>query len=188
MRPFLLAAAAVLLVAGPAFAAAPPAWVVDRSASKVGFTGSMSGQAFSGRFTRFDAHIAFDPKNLPAAQVVATIDTGSAASCDASRDEALPTPDWFSVKAFPRAVFKSKRIAATGPGYYVADGDLTIRNVTRPVSLPFALTITGDTAKMTGALQLDRSAFGVGQGQFKGGDTVALKVGVDVVITAKRGK
>ena len=148
----------------------------------------MSGQGFAGRFTRFDAQIAFDPANLPASQVTASIDTGSAVSGDASRDEALPTPDWFSVKAFPRAVFKSRRIAAAGPGRYVADGDLTIRNVTRPVSLPFALTITGDVAKMTGSLSLDRSAFGVGQGQFKGGDTVALKVGVDVAITAKRGK
>ncbi len=183
-----LLAAALLLAATPALAAAPPAWVVDKGASKVGFSGAMSGQGFSGRFTRFDAQIAFDPANLPASQVTAVIDTGSAVSGDASRDEALPTPDWFSVKAFPRALFKSKRIAAAGPGRYVADGDLTIRNVTRPVSLPFALTITGEVAKMTGSLSLDRSAFGVGQGQFKGGDTVALKVGVDVAITAKRAK
>ena len=187
MRTALIAAA-LLLTAAPAIAAAPPAWVVDKGASKVGFTGSMSGQGFAGRFTRFDAQIAFDPANLPASHVTATIDTGSAASGDASRDEALPTPDWFSVKVFPRAVFKSKAFKATGPGRYAVDGDLTIRNVTRPVTLPFALIITGDTAKMTGAMQLDRSAFGVGQGQFKGGDTVALKVGVDVAITAKRAK
>ena len=100
----------------------------------------------------------------------------------------MPTGDWFSVKAFPRATFTSRRITAAGPGRYLAQGDLTIRNVTRPVTLPFTLAIKGDVARMQGSAPLDRSAFGVGQGQFKAGDTVALKVQVDVAITAKRAR
>ena len=39
---------------------------------------------------------------------------------------------------------------------------------------------------MSGSLSLDRSVFGVGQGQFKDGDTVALEVKVNVAVTAKR--
>jgi len=181
-----MAAAGLALVALPAVAAPVPTWSIDKAASRLGFTGAMSGQAFNGGFGRWDAQIAFDPANLAASHVTAVIDTASAKTGDQSRDEAMPTADWFSVKAFPRATFVSHKIVAAGPGRYVAQGDLTIRNVTRPVSLPFTLAINGPTAKMTGSLPIDRSVFGVGQGQFKGGDTVALKVQVNISIAAKR--
>ena len=184
----LLAAAVVLaLSAGPSWAAAP-AWRADMAASKLGFTGAMNGQSFNGAFGRWDAQIAFDPRDLATSRVVATIDMNSARTGDQTRDEALPTADWFSAKAFPKATFASRKIAAAGPGRYIAQGDLTIRGVTRPVTLPFALTITGDTAKMTGSVTLDRSAFGVGQGQWKGGEPVSLKVQVNVVVVARRAR
>ncbi|HKR88795.1 MAG TPA: YceI family protein [Phenylobacterium sp.] len=187
MRPFAIAiaAAAVVASAGQASAAAP-AWRADMAASRLGFTGAMNGQAFKGAFGRWDAQIAFDPKDLAGSHVTATIDMASARTGDRTRDEALPTADWFSAKAYPKASFVSRKITAAGPGRYVAQGDLTVRGVTRPVSLPFTLTITGDAAKMTGSVVLDRSAFGVGQGQWKGGEPVSLKVQVDVAITARR--
>ncbi len=179
-------AAALTLFAVPAIAAPVPTWTVDKGASHIGFQGAMNGQAFTGGFSRWDAKIAFDPNNPTASKVTAVIDTGSAKTGDETRDEALPTDDWFSIKAFPRATFVTRKITAAGPGHYVAQGDLTIRNATHPVTLPFTLVITGDTAKMSGSLPLDRSAFDVGEGQFKTGDTVALKVQVNIAITAKR--
>ena len=187
MRTTLLALAFAFGAAAVA-QAATPIWIVEKGASRLGFTGAMNGSAFKGAFSRWDAQIAFDPANLPASAVTVSVDPASAASGDPSRDEALPTGDWFSVKAFPRAVFKSRRITAAGPGRYVAEGDLTLRNVTKPVSLPFTLAITGDMAKMTGSTTIDRSVFGVGQGQWKTGDAVALKVSIDVAVTAKRAK
>jgi polyisoprenoid-binding protein YceI len=190
MRLLAVAAAVLVLPAGALSAgrafAATAAWRIDTAASRLTFTGAMNGQSFTGGFSRWDAQIAFDPKNLAATHVVATIDMGSARTGDQTRDEALPTADWFSVRAFPKATFVSRTITAAAPGRYVARGDLTIRGVTRPATLPFALTITGDTARMTGTVTLDRSAFGVGQGQWKSGEPVALKVQVNVAITAKR--
>jgi polyisoprenoid-binding protein YceI len=188
MRSLVLGRLAVVylvFVTLPA-AAAPASWTVDKGASHLGFTAAMSGQPFSGNFGRWNAQIVFDPNNLGASHVTATIDMASAKTDDQTRDEALPTEDWFAVNVFPRATFVSHEIAVVGPDRYVAQGDLTIRNVTRPVSLPFTLVIEEDTAKMSGSLSLDRRAFGVGQGQFKGGDTVALEVQVNVAITAKR--
>ena len=183
----LLAAGLALLLASPAWAA-PAHWVVDRSASRIGFGGAMSGQPFAGTFGRWNADIAFDPADLAGSKVTAVIDTGSARTGDQTRDEALPTEDWFSAKVFPRATFTTRRITAAGPGRYLAQGDLTIRNVTRPVVLPFTLAIQGDTARMQGYAPLDRSVFGVGLGQFKTGDTVALKVQVNIAVTARRAR
>jgi polyisoprenoid-binding protein YceI len=188
MRPLIIGWSAVvyLLLATFPAAATPASWTVDKGASHLGFTGAMSGQPFSGNFGSWNSEIVFDPNDLGASHVTATIDMASAKTDDQTRDEALPTEDWFAVSAFPRATFASHEITATGPDHYVAKGNLTIRNFTRSVSLPFTLVIQGDTAKMSGSLSLDRSAFGVGEGQFKGGDTVALEVQVNIAITARR--
>ena len=69
---------------------------------------------------------------------------------------------------------------AGGPGRYVAAGVLTIRGVAKPLTLPFTLAITGAAAKMNAAVQLNRLAFGVGQGEWKATDTVPAGVTVNV--------
>jgi polyisoprenoid-binding protein YceI len=192
MRAFALVAVAASLAA-PAYAAprAPAAkaaagWVVDKSASRLGFVAAMNGQAINGAFQRWDARIVFDPAQLGASSVFATIDTASSVTGDQTRDESLPTPDWFASKAFPQASFTSHRFVALGGGRYQVQGDLRIRNVVRPVVLPFTLVITGDTAKMNGSVDIDRTVFGVGQGQFKGTEAVAGKVQVTINLTAHR--
>ena len=177
-----------LVLAAPAWAApAAPTWVVDKAASKIGFSGAMSGQPFYGALRRWDATIRFDPKALATSSINVQIDTRSAATGDPSRDEALPSADWFSAAAFPRATFAANQFKDLGAGRYQAIGSLTLRGVTRPVTLPFTLDVQGEVATMQGALTLDRRAFGVGQGQFASGDTVAAAVRVNVSIRAKRG-
>ena len=185
MRPSILVALAALSLT-PAVSWASPNWIVDRGASKLGFSSSFSGEAFAGSFAVWDAQITFDPKNLPGSIVMATVEVGSARTGDPSRDEALPTSDWFSAKVYPKATFTSRSIVATGPGRYVANGVLSIRNVSRNVSLPFTLSIAGDTAKMAASVPVDRGAFGVGQAQWKSGESVPLTVQVNINVTARR--
>lgn len=170
----------------PAAAAAVPAWSVDKAQSRIGWRATVMGQAVDGQFQRYDADIRFDPKRLGQSQATLSIDVASASSGDRERDTLLPSADWFDAKAFPRATFRTRGFKDLGGGRYQAVGDLTIRNVTRPVVLPFTLSIAGDTAKMSGALPIDRGAFGVGQGQFKGPETVAPTVQVTLTVVAKR--
>jgi polyisoprenoid-binding protein YceI len=178
--------AAIALIAAPAFAAPAPSWTVDKARSQVAFVASMSGQAINGSFRRFDARIAFDPANLAGSSVTAVIDTASAATGDASRDQSLPAPDWFAVKAFPRATFASRSFKSLGGNRYQAAGTLTIRGVARPVALPFQLVIAGNVAQMRGTVTIDRRWFGVGQGQFASPDPVAAAVKVNIAITARK--
>lgn len=201
MRMIAVAVAA-LLITGPVVAAhkeapvaAKPAsakeaalWVVDKPASRLGFVGAMNAQAFTGTFRRWDAHIQFDPKALATSNVTAVIDTGSASTGDQTRDEALPTADWFAAQTFPRAIFSASQFKALGGGRYQAIGTLAIRNVRRPVVLPFTLAIKDDRATMHGVLTVDRRIFGVGQGQFATGDTVATNVKIEVSLSATRAK
>jgi polyisoprenoid-binding protein YceI len=173
-----------LLLAAPAFAA-PPTWAVDPS-SKLTFQGAMNGQAFNGTFKRWSAQIVFDPKALAASKVVVTVNVASGATGDADRDQAIPTDDWFAAGKFAQATFVTRDFRDLGAGKYAADGDLTIRGVKMPVTLPFTLVISGDTARMNGAVVLNRTAFGVGQGQWKTGEVVDTKVTVNVALTAHR--
>jgi polyisoprenoid-binding protein YceI len=181
---FLLATALALT---PVLAmAAPATWVVDKAASRLTFTSTVSGQAFTGRFARWDAAIHFDPKDPAHSDVTATIDVTSAATGSGDRDAELPDQDWFWTSHFPRASYVAHGFQAAGPGRYVAVGVLTIRGVAKPLNLPFALAINGAAAHMTGAIALNRLAFGVGQGEWAATDTVPANVTVNVDLTARR--
>jgi cytochrome b561/polyisoprenoid-binding protein YceI len=154
--------------------------------STLGFTTAWSGQAVQGRFDRWRADILFGPEALDRSSVTVTIDVGSAKTGDAQRDEVLPSGDWFDAAAHPQAVFAAKRFEKTGTDHYVAHGTLELRGVKRPLDLPFKLTIAGDQATVSGAASLDRTAFGVGQGEFAATDQIPGKVAVRVQLTARR--
>ncbi|MDP1739228.1 MAG: YceI family protein [Caulobacter sp.] len=187
MRPFApLFAVAVIATASQAWAAPAPAWTVDKGASKVAFASSFDGGAFTGAFRRWDAAIRFDPANLAGSSAVVTFDMASAVTGDASRDEALPTDPWFAAARFPKATFRAASFKALGGNRYQAVGDLTIRGVTKPLTLPFTLVITGDVAKMNASVALNRLAFGVGQDEWKTTEAVPGTVTVTISLTARR--
>lgn len=180
LLPFAMAA-----IAAPAVAAPAPLWTVEHPGSRIAFVALMNGQTINGGFRRFDARIAFDQANLAGSSVRAVIDMASAVTGDQTRDEALPSDDWFSARVFPRATFTSTGFRALGGNRYVAAGTLTIRGKARPVTLPFQLAISGNKAQMRGSLTIDRRWFGVGQGQFAGTEAVAANVRIDVAINAR---
>ena len=186
MKAILLTA--ILLAAVPAMAAAAPvpAWAVDKASSRLGFTSSFSGEAFSGAFRRWDADIRFDPKNLAGSSVTATIDTASAATGDADRDKSLPGDPFFAAAKFPKAAFAARSFQDLGGGRYQAVGVLTIRGVSKPLTLPFTLAITGAAAKMNASIAINRLAFGVGQGEWKAVEAIPAAVTVTIAINARR--
>ncbi len=180
----LLGFLAAVMMAVPALAA--PSWTVDKAASRLGFVSSMNGEAFEGSFGRYDAKINFDPKDLKSSKAVIVIDVASAVTGDQTRDESLPTKDWFWAEKFPRATFVSTGFTDLGGGRYQAAGKLTLREVSRPIVLPFTLVVSGDTAKMTSAIVVNRLVFGVGQGQWKTEEAIPARVTVRINLTAKK--
>jgi polyisoprenoid-binding protein YceI len=184
----MMAAPAALCFAAPALAAPTSAnWQVNKPASHLAFVATVMNQRVNGQFHRWDAQIQFDPQALAQSRVTVTIDMASAATGDATRDQSLPTADWFNAAAMPRATFTASHFQSLGNDRYQAQGELTMRGVRRPAVLPFTLKINGNTAQMQGSLTLSRLDYGVGQGQWKGTDTVAANVQVNVVVTAVRG-
>lgn len=186
MKPSIVLLAG-LLGLGLATSAHAASWTVDPAKSKLGFTGSQSGTPFSGRFKTWTATIDFDPANPGAAHVGATIDVASATTDDPQKDEAMPQADWFDASNFAKATFEATGFTSKGGTSFETTGKLTLRGVSKDVTLPFELTIEGNQAHAVGRTKLVRTDFGVGQGSWSNGDMVALDVTVDLdlVATAK---
>jgi cytochrome b561/polyisoprenoid-binding protein YceI len=150
-----------------------PAWTIG-TGSSIGFKSSWSGSAINGGFKDWTAEIRF------------SLDTGSVFADYNEAGTQLPTELWFDAPKFPRAVFTADKFESLGGDRYRATGTLSIKGVSQPLSFPFTLKIAGNDAVMEGAFELDRTAFGVGAGEYSGTDTIPAAVAVTVKLNAKR--
>jgi cytochrome b561/polyisoprenoid-binding protein YceI len=176
----------VTVVAPPEEAAAEPAvWTVNRGSS-LAFSSSWGGAPINGRFDRWTADIRFSPDALARSKVSVSIDLASVVTGDAQRDQSMGGADWFDVANHPKATFTATRFEKTSEDRYVAHGQLTLRGVSRPQRLPFTLKIEGDKARVSGVTSLDRTAFGVGQGEWKSTDQIPAAVKVSIELSATR--
>ena len=173
------------VVAAPAPLAEPVAWRV-LSGSSLNFATAWSGEAVAGRFDRWTADILFSPDALDRSRVKVSIDLASVKSGDEQRDASLPSADWFDVGAHPKAIFTAERFTRVGEGRFIAHGRLSLRGVSRPLDLPFRLKIVGDRAEVSGVTSLDRTVFGVGQGEWANTDQIPAKVTIRVALKARR--
>ena len=186
MKTLHLCLALALSAALPAAAvpAASAEWAVEPAKSAIAFSGVQVGTPFSGRFARFEAQVDFDPAKPESGHATVLVDLASARTGDVQRDTTLPQKDWFDVTSASHARFAASRFVDKGRGDYEAVGDLTIRGVSRPLTLPFHLTLDRDQAHATGHVGLVRTDFGIGQGAWASGQWVALEVGVDIDLVA----
>lgn len=90
---------------------------------------------YYGRFDRLSGTMNFDAAEPEKSTVAITIDTGSVDTPSPQLNTTLSGPDVFDAAKFPRATFTSTSIVRTGPRTGKVTGDLTIRNVTKPVTL-----------------------------------------------------
>ncbi|MEO1656430.1 MAG: YceI family protein [Pseudomonadota bacterium] len=160
--------------------ASAAAWVIDREASSIGFRATQNDNQFDGTFGRWDASIALDLED-PAAEgaLFARIDLASADAGNTERNGSLPTKDWFHVAMFPVSEFSSDAVTLTGEGTYEAQGQLSIKGVTKDVVMPFTVVVDeAGRAVADGSVMLDRSDFNIGEGQFATGEWVGLEVEV----------
>jgi len=90
-----------------------------------------------GKFDAFSGTVRFDPQNLHGSVIDVKVDMASVNTGITQRDDHLRSPDFFDAAKYPAMRFVSRAITATGGGHYVAEGDLTIKDVTKQVQLPF---------------------------------------------------
>ena len=121
-----------------------------------------------GGFKNVTGTINFDPDNIEASSVEATINVSEMSSTGvADRDNHLKSPDFLEAEKYPTITFKSTSVKQTGDNTAKISGDLTIRGVTRQVELnteflgqvtsPYGQTVAGFEATTT----INREDFGL---------------------------
>jgi len=160
-------------------------WLVNKNA-QLGLSTEWTGEPILGSFKQWSADIVFSPDDLKNSSLTVKVDLASVATGDEQRDSALPSADWFDVANHPTAVFTASRFKKVAEGSYKADGTLSLRDKTAPLVLSFKLKIVGDKATAKGSTTLDRTVFGVGQGEFLATDQIPAAVKVSFNLTATR--
>jgi polyisoprenoid-binding protein YceI len=111
-------------------------WTVDPNHTQVEFSAKHMGiMTVKGHITGVQATLDFNEDDFTASSVAATIDPQTLTTNDERRDAHLKSADFLNVEQFRSIAFKSTRIERAAHDQYTMTGDLTIRGVTRPVSL-----------------------------------------------------
>ena len=168
-------------------------WNLDHDHTTLGFqVKHMVVSKTNGKFLEYSGVVEMDPEAKEFKTIEAVIQTKSVFTDHKKRDEHLRSPDFFDAKTFPTMTYKMKSYKKTGDNY-TALGDLTIRGVTKEITLvgsfngvakdPWGNTRAGFSAEGT----LNRKDFGMqfskmlDNGGLMVGDEVKLTLEIEVI-------
>lgn len=163
-------------------------WVIDTNHSVAAFSvRHMMVANIHGQFNKISGTVFFEPADLRTAKVELAIEVGSMTTGIKKRDDHLFSPEFFDAGKFTLITFKSTSVEPTGSNSAKVAGDLTIRGVTRPVTVrarcfgpvksPFGETKMGFSAEAT----INREDFGMSwNAELEAG---GLMLGRDVELT-----
>ncbi|NJL93416.1 MAG: polyisoprenoid-binding protein [Anaerolineae bacterium] len=168
-------------------------WKIDVPHTLVEFSvRHMMVTTVRGSFERFDGFMDFDAENPANSYVEVQIETASINTRTADRDAHLRSGDFFEAEKHPHMIFKSNKIEITGENSGKIYGDLTIRDVTRPVVLevehfgqgtnPYGMQVAGFGATTS----INREDFGLtwNQALEAGGVLVSKDVRMELNVQA----
>ena len=142
-------------------------WVIDPTHSEVSFSvRHLAISKVKGSFESFDASLVTDEDHT-ASKVTASIDVASVNTNQKDRDGHLQTGDFFLAEEHPKMTFVSTSIEEKGDDAFLVHGDLTLRGVTKPVTLKSefgGLVVDGYGQTKLGfsaTTKIDRTEFGV---------------------------
>ena len=169
-------------------------WTVDAAHSTAEFVARhLMVTKVRGRFTGYDAtvEIADTPED---SRVDVTIEVDSVSTGDEGRDGHLKSADFFDAETYPTMTFASTKVTATGETTWKVDGDLTVKGVTRPVTLAvefdgvFTDPWGNDKATFEASTEIDRENWGLTWNQplAGGGVLVSKKVRIELAIQAAK--
>jgi polyisoprenoid-binding protein YceI len=169
-------------------------WTLDPAHTDVTFTARhLMVTKVRGRFPIAGGAVTIAENPLDSS-VEATIDVARVDSGDPGRDEHLRSADFFDVEHHPTVAFRSTKVERAGDGAYRLIGDLTIKDVTRPVTLDLEYLGTisspwGDQrAGFSATTEVSRKAWGLEwnvaleAGGVVVGDKVRLSIDAEAVL------
>ncbi len=161
-------------------------WDLDPVHSTIGFVARhLMVSKVRGQFTSFEAQIVTAPNPLDST-ATATIDLSSVSTGNEMRDNDLRSTNFFDVETHPKMTFASTGVRADGDALLV-DGDLTIRGVTKPVTLAVEVNgfgpdpFGGTRAGFSAIGEINRTDFGVSfNAPVPGGVMVSERITIEI--------
>jgi polyisoprenoid-binding protein YceI len=165
--------------------AAVPAWQIVPSESSITFIATQNDAPVHGEFKTFTGVVNYDPAQLDSSNVQIVVDPGSVSDAYNALADTLKGKDWFNVSVFPKVTFTSTKFTKTSENAFQADGTLTIRDKTLPITLAFTQEEYSQTKiRIKGSTTIKRTAFGIGQGDWSNTSSVKDEVTVNFTVAA----
>jgi polyisoprenoid-binding protein YceI len=185
-NPALTAAALVAMMA-----TAPAAFAADyvqAPGSTLVFASKYDGEVFTGKFSSFTTTLSFDPAKLATSKLDVVIPLTGTSTGNGDRDSTLSGADFFNVAKFAQARYTATKFRSLGGNQYAADGNLSLRGVSKPVTLTFTWT-PGAQPVLSGKATVKRLDFGVGGGDdWADTKTIPNEVAVSTKVVFKPAK
>ena len=164
-------------------------WEIDSAHSSAGFAvRHLMVTTVRGEFGKMSGKVSFDGKDFAGVKAAATIDATTVNTREQKRDDHLKSPDFFDVATHPTITFTSKRAEVVGPRKFKLVGDLTMRGVTKEVTLNVEATepvkgMRGETRIGAQATtRINRQDFGVKWNRSLDTGGVVVSDSVDVTL------
>jgi len=165
-------------------------WQIDPMHSVVQFSVRHLGiSTVRGQFEKLSGSVTYDPAAPDKASISATIDANSINTRVEMRDNDLRSPNFLDVTKYPTITFKSKRIDPSGSGKLQLVGDLTIRGVTKEVTLdvdgptpPIKDPMGNSRMGASASTKINRHDFGVNGAPSMVGDEVVITLDLEMIV------
>lgn len=177
------------------YEAQAPEWNIDNSHTSISFEVNHFFTPVAGSFKDFEGNLSFDDENLEGSSAIFTVQIASVETDSDKRNGHLQSEDFFDAKKYPEMKFSSTSFTINGDDY-ILNGELTIRDITKDVSIPVEILGLGDHPMKKGKLitamraefSLNRNDYGVGSGSWAATAVVGDEVKISVLLEANRNK
>lgn len=185
-----LFATAIAFASASAFAA-PVTYAIDPGHTQTIFSWNHLGYSNpTANFDKIEGTLTYDPTDASKSSVDVTIAVDSINSHVAKFDEHLKSDDFFDVAKFPTATFKSTKVEkGSAQGNYKVTGDLTIRGVTKPVTIDAKLNAMSEhpmrkvpAIGFDGSVTIKRSDFGLDKYVPNISDAVSIRITTEATV------
>jgi len=172
-----------------------PTWNIDSNHTSISFEVTHFFTPVAGSFKDFDGSLNFDPENLAGSSADFTVKINSVETDNEKRNGHLQSEDFFNAEKYPEMKFKSSSFTKSGEEYTII-GNLTIRDITKEISIPVEVLGIGEhpmkksklITAMRAEFSLNRNDYGVGSGSWAASAVVGNEVKVSLLIEANRNK
>ena len=116
-----------------------------------------------GTLENVTAEIEFDPNNLSQSVIKATGDPSTLKTGIGIRDKHLKRTDYFNIEKYPEIRLRPRGFRKAGRNKFIGQFDLTIKGITKAITIPFTLRHENNTARYQGSFEINRLDFNLGE-------------------------